>query len=395
MDRPPPDVRTPPAPTRVLAPDIARGFMLLFIALANAQFFLTGSDLVRSAADQAVAVVQGVAVNGRAIPLFAFVFGYGLTQILSRVRGAGGGWVQARVLLRRRGWVLLAIGFAHAALFLPVDIVGTYGLTALVFVGLLRARDSVLLWTAGLTAALATAGTAALALLLSSGGDGTSAAPPSLTQESFWVAAGERLQEWLLYTPFTMLLDTLPMVLVGMWAARRRVLEDPGAHLGPLARTAVVGLGIAVVVGLPDALVTARLLPAPSPVTAVTLAVTHDAAGWAGGLGWACVIALAAWRIGERRGPVVSAVAAVGQRSLSCYLLQSVVFTLVFAPYGLGLGATLNLTGAAVVAVGTWLGTVVLAGACTGPAGAVPPRCCCGVWPTRARRTSPVGEHHG
>ncbi|MFI6575060.1 DUF418 domain-containing protein [Nocardiopsis sp. NPDC050513] len=363
MDRTPPDVRTAPPPTRALAPDLARGFMLLFIALANAQFFLTGSDLVRSAADQAVALVQGLAVNARAIPLFAFVFGYGMTQILARVRGGGGGWVQARVLLRRRGWVMLAIGCAHAALFLPVDIVGTYGLTALVFVGMLRVRDSVLLWTAGLVAALSTAATAMLALLVSSGGEGTSVAPPSLTQESFWIAAGDRVQEWLLYTPVTMLLDTLPMVLVGMWAARRRVLEEPGAHLGALARTAAAGLGTAVAVGLPDTLVTARLLPAPSPVTTVVFAVAHDAAGWAGGLGWASVIALVAWRIGERRGPVVSAVAAVGQRSLTCYLLQSVAFTLVFAPYGLGLGATLNYTGAAVVAVGTWLGTVVLAGA--------------------------------
>ncbi|MEV2277951.1 DUF418 domain-containing protein [Nocardiopsis sp. NPDC049922] len=345
----------------MLAPDLARGFMLLFIALANAQFFLTGTDLVRSAADQAVAFVQGVAVNGRAIPLFAFVFGYGMTQILARVQGSGGGWVRARVLLRRRGWVMLAIGFAHAVLFLPVDIVGTYGLTALLFVGMLRVRDSVLLWTAGSIAVLTTAVTTVVALLVSSGGEGASIAPPSLTQESFWIAAGERIQEWLLYTPLTMLLVTLPMILVGMWAARHRVLEEPGAHLGLLARTAVVGLGIAVAVGLPDALVTAQLAPAPSPFTTVMLAAAHDTAGWAGGLGWASVIALVAWRIGERRGPVVSAVAAVGERSLTCYLLQSVAFTLVFAPYGLGLGATLNYTGAAVVAVGTWLGTVVLA----------------------------------
>jgi uncharacterized membrane protein YeiB len=46
---------------------------------------------------------------------------------------------------------------------------------------------------------------------------------------------------------------------------------------------------------------------------------------------------------------------------MSCYLAQALVFTLVFAPYGLGLGATTSASAAALVAVLTWLLTVVLA----------------------------------
>ncbi|GAB2490206.1 DUF418 domain-containing protein [Nocardiopsis aegyptia] len=350
-----------PSPARSLAPDLARGFMLLFIALANAQFFLIGPDPVRTVADQAVALVQSTLVNGRAIALFALVFGYGMVRILERVRAQGGGWVHARVLLRRRGWVLLAIGFAHAALFLPVDIVGTYGLAVLVFVGLLRAGDRTLLWTAGLVAAFSAALDTALVVLLTSGGGDASISAPSLSQEVFRLAVLERVQEWLLYTPVTLLLVALPMILLGVWAGRRRLLEEPGRHRALLVRTAVIGLGAAVAVGLPDALAGAHLVPEASPLTAALLAVAHDLAGWPGGLGWAAVLALVAWRWQERRGPVVRAVAAVGERSLTCYLAQSVVFTLVFAPYAGGLGATLGATGAAAVAVATWSCTVVLA----------------------------------
>ena len=48
-------------------------------------------------------------------------------------------------------------------------------------------------------------------------------------------------------------------------------------------------------------------------------------AGVAGGVGYAALFALAAAAIGERRGIVVRALTAVGKRSLSSYLLQSVL----------------------------------------------------------------------
>ena len=143
---------------RSLAPDLARGFMLLFIALVNAGFFLTGPDAVRDLADRLVVFVQLTLVTGRAVPLFALLFGYGAVMIARRVRASGGGWVQTRILLRRRGWVLLALGGVHGVLLLPVDILGAYGLALLVFVGLVRARDVTLWWTAGVLAAVSAAG---------------------------------------------------------------------------------------------------------------------------------------------------------------------------------------------------------------------------------------------
>lgn len=406
---------------RSLTPDLARGFMLLFIALVNAGFFLTGPDTVRTLADRVVAFVQLTLVSGRAVPLFALLFGYGAVMIMRRVRASGGGWVQARILLRRRGWVLLALGFAHGVLLLPVDILGAYGLALLVFVGLARARDATLWWTAGVLAALSAAAHAASVWAIpADGGDGGGGAGvPSLVESSFAAATVERFNEWTLYAPYVMLLVAMPMIAVGMWAGHRRFLEEPWAHRPFLRSAAAWGLGIGVLSGLPTALVTTGLVPV-GPRLDGALAVVHDLGGWAGGAGWAALIALLAARW-ERRpavspaagtaagagtgpvrqasaepapgptahtgtdapptsapdapdtgtarqvsaahtaGPVVTAVAAVGERSLSFYLLQSLVFTAVFAPYGLGLGASMGAAGAAAVAAATWLASVAAA----------------------------------
>ncbi|HEX8935361.1 MAG TPA: DUF418 domain-containing protein, partial [Pseudonocardiaceae bacterium] len=60
-------------------------------------------------------------------------------------------------------------------------------------------------------------------------------------------------------------------------------------------------------------------------------------------------------------GAVVSALAACGQRSMTSYLLQSVVFVAVLAAFGGGLGDRLGLVEIAILATVTWVLTVLLA----------------------------------
>ena len=50
-----------------------------------------------------------------------------------------------------------------------------------------------------------------------------------------------------------------------------------------------------------------------------------------------------------------------GSDSLTCYLTQSVVWAVVFTPYLLDLSRTLSTATTALLAVATWLATVVLA----------------------------------
>jgi len=95
---------------------------------------------------------------------------------------------------------------------------------------------------------------------------------------------------------------------------------------------------------------------------AQTLAtILHTGTGYAGGLGWTAFIGLFVIKLGEKRGPITMAIAAVGQRSMTFYIFQSVIFIAVFAPYAGGLGAHMGQAGSDVIALITWLLSVVFA----------------------------------
>ncbi|MQA88166.1 MAG: DUF418 domain-containing protein [Streptosporangiales bacterium] len=349
---------------RSLAPDLARGALLLFIALANSHVFLHGNELIRgyplggSALDSAVAGVLTTFVDGRSYTMFAALFGYGLVQIFRRQETAGADPEQATKLLRRRGRWMVVFGLLHAVLLFFGDIIAAYGMLAVIFAGALRWRDRTLLIWSGVF------------LLVGSAVYGMAALPMSgaenemlLLEENPLVAAAYRGAFIVFLAPFGAI-TAVCSFLLGVWAARRRILEEPERHVPLLRRTAAVGIGVAVAGGLPLALLIAGVVPEPSSGAVWGLGTLHAATGYLGGPGYAAAIALLAVRIGVRRGrpgPGATAVAAGGQRSMTCYLSQSVVWMLVFPPYTAGLSTRLGVAATAVLAVGTWLLTVVLA----------------------------------
>ncbi|WP_416906383.1 DUF418 domain-containing protein [Micromonospora echinospora] len=105
----------------------------------------------------------------------------------------------------------------------------------------------------------------------------------------------------------------------------------------------------------------ARLWTDWSAAAAVPAYALHSVTGIAGGLGYAALTGLIAHHRAAAPGRVVTALAACGQRSLTCYLLQSVAFVAIFVPYTGALGGRLGDAGASAVAVGVWLATVLLA----------------------------------
>ena len=78
---------------RYPAPDVARGLMLLLIALANTPFWVatTRSSVPNDAVDSAWLWVRTLLVDHRALPLFAMLFGFGLATMINR-RIASGTW---------------------------------------------------------------------------------------------------------------------------------------------------------------------------------------------------------------------------------------------------------------------------------------------------------------
>lgn len=246
--------------------------------------------------DRVVTAVVVTFVDARAYPLFAALFGYGLVRIAQRQTGRGFGPSQVRALLRRRSWWHIVFGLVHAALGFSGDVLGWYGLLGLLLATATGGRDRTLLVGAAVWLVPASA---IQALVY--------ADPRVRVQRDFlWsyaienpaVAAGWRLVEWV-STPVGLLSVASPMLL-GMWAARRGLLESPEHHLPLLRRTAVFGITVGVLGGAAMGLATADVWT-PSSLVAFLLSWLHILTGVFCGLGYAAAITLTAHRLRSGR----------------------------------------------------------------------------------------------
>ncbi|MEU4387391.1 DUF418 domain-containing protein [Promicromonospora sp. NPDC023805] len=384
------------AAERSPAPDLARGFMLLLIAVANTPFYLWGSEIGiasshpvdGSALDKAAAFLIIVLVDLRTYPMFAFLFGYGMMQLYNRQVSSGTSEVAARKLLQKRNWLLLAFGFVHAALLWMGDVLGAYGVAGLLMVWLFfGVKDRTLLvwtWVFGGLLAIATAFAVAGAWFVAqlpadaamAQGIVTDFAPTGegMTATSYLASIGERLTFWGAGTVAqgVFMLVVPMMLLLAFWAGRRRILENPGEHLPLLRRVAVVGIAIGWLGPLPAALDHIGVLGVPDHAAWVFYPV-QILTGFFGGLGYVALFGLIGHRVALRRsgapsnnlfatdGPFAGAVQAVGKRSLTSYLLQSVLCAPILAAWGLGLGEHLSSWSMLLFAVAVWALTVAFA----------------------------------
>lgn len=356
---------------RALAPDLARGAMLLIIALANSAnvFFATapGIDKTPHGFDRFYNVFLFLFVHARGIPLFAIMFGYGLVQFARRQQTAGASPAAVRrVLVRRNGW-LFAFGAVHGVLLFSGDILGAYGLVGIGFSLVLLQRGDrfyrVPLWYLGFAAVAVAVLAVVVVTGLASGPTGPSVIPtsdsPSMAADSFTAAVVARLTEW----PMTVL-SMLPFVLfvwVGAWAARRRILEEPQNHRRLLRWGAAAGITVAVAGGLPMGLLAGGFLEVGAE-TGPAVKLLYEASGFFGGIGYLCLFGLLALALTKspRRNVIVGALAALGQRSLSGYLFQTLAWTLLASPFllSLGTGSGSPTVTAAIAGATVWLITV-------------------------------------
>ena len=400
---------TGPASVRYPAPDVARGFMLLLIALANAPFWMV---LLRTRAEVtgADAVWMGLRaafVDHRSYPLFAMLFGFGLATMARRRieagprstaavaadadpavahastaaatarTGAGGisaarraaPAAGARRLIRRRGLWMLVFAAVHGALFMG-DIIGAYALIAVVLAGPIAGRgrrtQAVI---GGLSAAVCLGYMLYIGWFLSVGGVtvGTAGAAgggvvggiAEMLRGPLYPAVS--LVLWAGGTMVTILTSlTLPAALLGVRLADTDLLTRPDRH----RRALLVGGATALAVGAVGAL--PRVLPSlgvgvPARVTVVASAL-DVATGMVGACGWLAL--LAAWAGPGTGTPLHGArrlLSAVGRRSMSVYIGQSLLFALVFGLLARCGASAPHQTTAALIGVAVW---AVLAGAC-------------------------------
>ncbi|GIE95589.1 DUF418 domain-containing protein [Paractinoplanes rishiriensis] len=334
---------------RALGPDLARGFMLLFIALANTHYFLRAPSVLGgypqdgTALDRATIWLLSTFVDGRAFPMFGLLFGYGVAQIARR-HPTG-----TRTLLWRRSAVLIVVGLLDALLFYVGDILAAYGVLLLVGAFLIRWSDRWLLLIALLffvICALPTADASTISAALPD---------PAMLPPDLPTMLTSRLPAALVVAGLGPIGFLCPFA-VGLWAGRRPILERPVL----LRSVAALGITAAVVGAQPIALLLAGVTTRPGAGTLSLLGALHSATGTLGGFGYAALVALIARRLSPQHA-VVAAIAATGQRSMTCYLLQSVCWALLFTPFLLDLAGTLSVTATAAVAAVTWVGTVLAA----------------------------------
>jgi uncharacterized protein len=370
---------------RALAPDLARGAMLLLIVMSNTAFHLWGSrhgpsgwhPVDGSWLDRTVQFVMIVTLDLRAYPLFAFLLAYGMVQLYQRQLAARAEPTtvdrrRAVALLRRRSLWLIVFGFVHAALFMAGDILSHYGIATL-FLGwlLLRRGDRTLFIALGVTTVvwllplIDVVGAFVGGDLGAAGGYTERTVDLFAAGESDWGAAAlRRIETWTWVAGIgAVAWLAMPQLVIAFLAARRRVLETPGDHLRLLRWTAVLGIGIGWAGALPLALAHVGAIDVPS--NAVTesgvLRALAEVTGVPCGLGYVALFGLIAHRSSRRRHQRQPIVAALGKRSLSGYLAHSVLFAPLLAAWGLGLGEHFGSAGMALFAAGAWLLTVVVA----------------------------------
>ncbi|CAO5252040.1 DUF418 domain-containing protein [Frankia sp. AgKG'84/4] len=359
----PPARALPPAADRALAPDLARGAMLLFIALANAANCAfagqPGIDPTPRGAERVVNFLMVTLVHARAYPVFAVMFGYGLIQLATRQRAAG---QDERRVLGRRGGALVGFGLVHGTLLYFGDFLGAYGIVGLVATFLLLRRGErfhrVVLWLWVWQTLVVAFYAVTLAAGWSHGHATVHNSPDaSLAASSYGRSVLDRLAEWPVHT--LTVLPFLVIVWLGMWMARRRLLDDPAAHRVLLRRVAVGGGALSVAGALPYALVSAGFLQVDA-ATVRHMAMLHDITGEYGGVAYVALFGLLAVRLGaRRRGRASAAVVALGRRSLSGYLLQSVLWLVLFSRWSLDLGGSTYV--AALAGAGAWAGSMLAA----------------------------------
>lgn len=333
-----------PAPSRQVFPDRLRGLSLLGIVVVNAPPLGISVDgftpaSVEGPVNSAAALLVMALAQGKFYLLFSFLFGYSASFILRD------GSPAHRRRFARRLWGLAFIGLLHAVFFYIGDILLTYAALGFGLLLVSRCSDMALArW-----AAVATIVGVALPFLmlgpLAEFDPNALTAPtdPTLAHLDAALADGSFLDAaWARLTALPLALAALfvqqgPLAFaafcLGLIAARRNGLVEPATNLRHWRRLALVALGVGLPIQLAAATMTLAGLTSDDTPTLAALGTVLIfctapilAAGYLGLLGWGLAV----------RAGTASFAGSPGRASLTVYIGESVVLSLLFCGYGLG-----------------------------------------------------------
>lgn len=327
-----------PATTREALPDRLRGIALLGIVVVNASFLAISADgfteaSVDGVANRLTALLVNTFAQGKFYLLFSFLFGYSASFILRDQSKPN----RRRYL--RRMIALFLFGLAHAVFFFVGDILITYSIFGLLLFLISRSSDRVLKrWSiAGIAVGVFfILIIASLVAAFPDEGSGLRDLQSALATGTFAEASLARL-EALPTVLFSVFFLQGPMAfaafVLGLRASRVRLLADPSSHIDLWRKLARWGWSI----GLPLQAVAAGM-----QIGAIAAGTPYSPAGAIGlVLGFTTAPILTAGYIGSialllhRRPSFLSFIAPAGQMSLTVYIGESALMSLVFTAYGL------------------------------------------------------------
>lgn len=357
----PPVIVPSPAepPDRLPQLDILRGAAVFGILLVNISHFKSPSMPFMPASgsplDRWADAVISLLVEGKFYPVFVFLFGMGLAMQSMRLEARG---IRATPVVVRRLLILLCIGVAHAVLIWSGDILAIYALAGLVLLWLQSVRPKTLLLLAialwGMQLFFCGVPTALLLALhtqadvqevLTPANDALAVAFQEMAnsalqaygQGTYLEALRYRVIEWIQivfgYTVF--ILNIAGVFLLGMYVAHMGLLHDLNRNNALWRKIALVAIPVGLAANTLYAY-TVTFGGVKQSITALLSAVWLNMSfGPVLSLGYIALFALFL-RSPQRHKPL-HWLKATGRMALSNYLLQSVVCTLVFYNYGLGL----------------------------------------------------------
>jgi uncharacterized protein len=342
---------------RIHALDALRGIALLGILMVNMASFKGLSTLelfpraesLAQPIDQAAFLLIHALFTAKFYPIFAFLFGLGFALQMERLQARG---VSPTGIMLRRLLVLLAIGALHGLFVWTGDVLLGYALCGMLLLLFARLSSRAVLYSAlGLWGAQAlcclscgglTLWWAAVGDTEGAGGDFFAAyieqGRQAYAQPSYWVAQQFRFVEWLLMflNAIFFLPNVLVMFLLGLYFGKQGVFGQLAAHRGLMGVLGGVGIPVGVVLnalyawGLLSALRNENELQSYGWLTLGIVFGPVLAVGYIGAFGWL-------WSAAEGLQRALTPIAAAGRMALTNYLMQSVVCTLLFYGYGLGL----------------------------------------------------------
>lgn len=330
---------------RIELMDALRGFSLIGILMANMLYFQFGSsteEIIESAngLNQVSYYLVKIFVEGSVYPIFGFVFGFVLIKMVESREATGRNY---KSIVFRRAVGLSIIGALHIAFVWEGDVLLTYGSTLfLLLVFFMKRRvKTYFVWGAILLAIVAIA-----SFFLE---DFVQLVKPLTTEEISIYQNGtyaeiirQRFSTFLiegslfllLFLPIGWLFYVIisffavgPFILFGMGMAKKGAFSQQEARIDLYKKVALL---------VPVGLLLKGIITMDTPITffVYTIGTYVLAIGY---------IALFAWLFTRYQNQMNRYFAPIGKLSLSNYLMQSIICTLLFYGYGFGLFGKLGV----------------------------------------------------